>query len=269
MSNFNHIITCVPLQKDTMWLECTSQTESPGYTGSFTGNRKALLISDTGGVVVNTPKFIANENKEIRNTKGDLNEKGDLLINNKVIYTGLLQEYHHSLLNDYSEADRIKMLNKEIDLPTYNIDKLELKEIKGRIPAIVENIDITANSYAALTGKRMFIMPNIFNKKLKLPSDKPRMFDIVFNKAYQEIDSLEIKVPTGYVLEMMPRNIEINNKFGRYKITYSFGSDIIKTIRFYEQETNHFPPSDYSELVKFYEDMSKADRARVVLVKKD
>jgi len=68
---------------------------------------------------------------------------------------------------------------------------------------------------------------------------------------------------------MLPKTNEINNKFGKYKITYSFSNDNLKTIRFFEQETNSFPPSDYPELVKFYDEMSKSDRAKVVLVKKD
>jgi len=269
VSKFNHIITCVPLPKDTMWLECTSQTVSAGFTGLFTGNRQALLVTDSGGVVVNTPRFIAKENLEIRNTNAELNEKGDLTIKNKTIYTGILQEYHHALLTELSEEQRLKILNKELDLPTYTIDKLELKEVKDKNPKIIENIDISASSYAAVSGKRMFVAPNIFNKKQKLANEKPRVFDIIYKKAYTEIDSIDIKVPIGFSLEMMPKNIDIKNKFGVYKISYNFKGDVIKTMRYYQQEVNSFPASDYTDLVKFYDEMYKADRAKVVLVKKE
>jgi hypothetical protein len=110
-----------------------------------------------------------------------------------------------------SEEQRLKILNKELDLPTYTIDKLELKEVKDRNPKIIETINITASSYAAVSGKRMFVIPNIFKKEQKLVNDKPRMFDIVYKKAYTEIDSTDIKVPTGYVVEMMPKNTDIKN----------------------------------------------------------
>jgi hypothetical protein len=95
------------------------------------------------------------------------------------------------------------------------------------------------------------------------------MFDIIYKKAYTEIDSTDIKVPAGYVVEMMPKNIDIKNKFGVYKISYNFSGDVIKTIRYYEQEVSSFPASDYTNLVKFYDEMYKADRAKVVLVKKE
>ena len=264
---FNHMISCVPMENDTIWLECTSQTTSAGYMGLFTGNRTALMITDDGGVVVHTPKFVANENKVVRNINAAIDETGTLKLNAISKLTGTEQEDEHSLLNDFNEEQRIKYLNKVYDLPTYSIDKIEYKETKAKVPVIDETLAITAPSYANITGKRMFVVPNLLTKEMKLDNTKPRVFDIVYRRAYKNIDSIEITIPNGYTLEMMPKNINTTNKFGVYKIEYSFSNNTIKVVRYYEQNVNPFPASDYPSLVDFYEQMAKADRAKIVFVK--
>ncbi len=269
MVKFNHIVTCVPMNKDTLWLECTSQTASPGYMGTFTGNRKAIAITDSGGVVVSTPKFIANQNKEIRKINATIDDKGNLNLASNCILSGIKQEFAHSLLHDATEEQRIRYLNKYLKLPTYTVNNYNFKETKGRVPTIVETLDITAPSYASISGKRMFVVPNLLSKQSKLDSDKTRLFDIVYRTAFIDIDSIEIKIPLGYNIEMIPKNVDITNKFGKYKINYTFLNGIIKVYRYYEQSTDKFPASDYKELLKFYDEMYKADRAKMVLVKQE
>ncbi|MGH2646040.1 MAG: DUF3857 domain-containing protein, partial [Ginsengibacter sp.] len=73
-NSFNHVILCVPGQKDTTWLECTSNTTDFGELGTFTENRNALLITPNGGVLVSTPKSKPSENTFACTTKVTLND---------------------------------------------------------------------------------------------------------------------------------------------------------------------------------------------------
>ncbi|RZL00846.1 MAG: hypothetical protein EOO89_30340, partial [Pedobacter sp.] len=190
---FNHVIACVPDGKDTTWLECTSQTESAGYMGSFTGNRKALLLSNEGGQVVNTPFYTLKDNLQLRKINGVVTDDGTLLVDVSTRFTGQQQESQHGLMHGASPEQRERYLNNAINLATYKVEKSEYKEQKGKIPAINEYLKITAPHYASVSGKRLFIVPNIFNRDgAKLSTDEPRKFDIRFDFPYRDVDTIHI-----------------------------------------------------------------------------
>src|SRR6185312_11941569 len=61
-NQFNHVIAAALAGRDTVWLECTSQTLPPGYLSSFTADRNGLLLDDSGGHLVHTPVYGLPEN---------------------------------------------------------------------------------------------------------------------------------------------------------------------------------------------------------------
>jgi hypothetical protein len=77
---FNHVICAVPLQKDTIWLECTDQYLPAGYLGVFTANRYGLFIDDNGGTLVHTPAYLLKYNTSIRKLSAVMDLDGNLQI---------------------------------------------------------------------------------------------------------------------------------------------------------------------------------------------
>ncbi|HRH47176.1 MAG TPA: DUF3857 domain-containing protein [Panacibacter sp.] len=267
---FNHAVTCVPNGKDTIWLECTSQTEAAGFMGSFTGDRKALLIAEDGGHVVNTPTYTSNDNLQLRKINASIDEAGNLVSDVNTHFTGIQQELQHSLIHNASKEQRTKYLNSVINLPTYNVDKYDYKEQPGIIPAIDEYLHITSPGYATVSGKRLFVQPNLFNKSTtKLSKDSVRKFPIEYPNAYKDADTINITIPAGYIPEAIPSNTSISNKFGTYSISFKVTGDQIEVLRVQIRDRARYPASDYPDLVKFYDDIYKADRSRIVFIKKE
>jgi hypothetical protein len=254
----NHVILTVPLEKDTLWLECTDQYTSAGYMGSFTDDRYALMIKDDGGYLIKTPKYTDNDNLQIRTVNAIVNEKGDLSTDIKTHYTGL-------------EQDKLsEKLKTDIDLPTYDIKSFNYTQHRNIIPSIDEQLNIVANNYATVSGKRLFIAPNILSRnEIKLNSTDIRMLDILYDHSFKHIDTVNIQIPSGYTVEAMPKDVIINNKFGSYEIHFKTEEQKISCTRLYKRSEGRFPASDYTELVKFYDDMYKADCSRIVFIKKE
>jgi len=268
-NQFNHVIACVPGPKDTIWLECTDQTVSPGYMGDFTGNRKALLISESGGYVVKTPNYTSGDNLQLRKVDAIIDANGNLTADVKTHFTGTQQDIQHDLMHNHNNEEREKYLNNALNLATYKVEKNDYHEIKGKIPVIDEYLKIVSDNYAAVTGKRMFVLPDLFNRGRKLSTDKPRQFDIEFRFSFKDADTIHIKIPEGYNVESMPKDVTISNKFGKYSISYKVSGNAIDLLRVNERNAGTYPASDYADLAKYFDDIYKADRSKIVLVKKE
>jgi hypothetical protein len=266
----NHVVACVPLGKDTMWLECTSQTVPAGYQGEFTGDRKAILIDENGGHIVNTTRYTVDDNLQYRTVNAAIDAEGNLDAQVNTRFSGTQMETPHQLMFEVSKDWREKYLNEALNLPTYQVEKSNYEEVKGSTPLVKEDLHVLSAGYASVTGKRFFVTPNLFNRTgTRFSPDSVRKYDIVFPDSFRDIDSIVIKIPAGYSPESMPANTTLDSRFGKYKTSCKVEGDKISYYRFMERTAGHFPPADYQELVKFQEQIYKNDRTRIVFVKKD
>ena len=269
-TQFNHMVLCVPFVKDTLWLECTSQSDPAGYMGGFTGNRKALAITEEGGKLVGTPRYGLDENLQLRKIKAVLDGEGNLQAVIHTIYKAQQQDYVFSMLNMLSKDRVKKMLNEELDFSTYDINDFSYKAKKETLPEVEEELKLSVSGYATVSGKRLFILPNLMTRSSHHPIDAAeRTVDYVFDYAYRDIDSVEITIPAGYSLESLPEEKKIETAYGNYhSIVKVEGSKII-----YYRKLDHFAgryaAKEGEALEKFFTDIYKADRSRVVLVKKE
>lgn len=268
---FNHAILCVPNNGDTVWLECTSQTSAPGYMGGFTGNRHALLITEDGGVLVKTPHYGVKENLQQRIINARIDEEGTLDLSTHSVFKGIQQDDLHMIVNQLS-PEKVKeyYLERGLNFGTYEILKFEYKELKKELPEMHESLALKVNNYATVSGKRLFIIPNVMSRfSEKLRSEQERKYDLNLRLAYTDEDKVEIEIPAGYALESAPKDMELRSKFGVYSSSVRLEGNKIKYARSLVHYSGRFPRTDYEELVKFYDAIYKADRNKLVMVKSE
>ena len=216
-----------------------------------------------------TPRYGLKENQQVRTVKGKVNEQGDLEAAVHTTYTGMQQDDLHMLINNVSKDKVKEILNRALGLSTYNINTFDYKENKSALPSLEENLDLTINSYATITGKRLFITPNLLNRStLKLTVEEERTHDIDLSYAYRDVDSVTIEIPEGFTVEALAPNTKLETKFGSYSYTTVVSGNQITCVRKQEQYTGRFPAVDYPELVTYINAITKADQSRIVFVKK-
>lgn len=267
-SQFNHVILCVPLPKDTLWLECTSQTTAAGYSGSFTGGRHALLVTPDGGKLVKTQFYKAVDNAQKRNIKVLLDETGNGKATITTVYTGEQQEARSEVAHSLKPEEQKKWLYKQVKVPSYEILNFAFKEQKMRLPVVTEELELSLRQCATISGKRMFLSPNLMSKWTYVPPrPEQRKTAVVRQMAFFDSDSVIFELPVGYTLEYQPQDVVHKSEFGEYTASVKVDGQQVTYTRTMQMNDGRFSPESYAMLVEFLNNIVKADGDKMVFVK--
>ncbi len=270
--HFNHVITCVPLEKDTLFLECTSQTNSLGYQGSFTGNRKALLIMPDGGKLVNTVAYAPADNAQLRKGVVRIDEDGNAEVVVSTTYTGIQQERRNNVMNTMNKEDQKNWLIDHITIPSFELQEFSFSAKKARLPEVEEKLKIKAKKLITQSGPRLFLTPNLMTNFMKIPfMDKERKSDLFLTpNAYNfhDADTLTYELPKNYEPEFLPEPVKISSKFGEYTAETIMKDGKLMYYRNVVIKSGTYPKADYKEWAEFIKKVLKSDRATVVFTQK-
>jgi hypothetical protein len=266
----NHVIVAVPNQADTLWLECTSQTNPFGYLGGFTGNRKAFMLTENGGVWANTPRYTHDHNSQIRVADVFVDAAGDAKSKVKTTYSGL--QYENNNLNfivNSSYEDQKKWILKTTSIPSFDLGSFTMNNQKDKIPSVVVDLDLTLRRYSTLSGKRLFITPNLMNRVTFIPEKVENRKTNVFRRmGYTDLDSIRYHMPEGIYPEFLPEPVKINSRFGEYEVTVQIDEGDVVYVRKMKVFKGEYPAESYNELIDFYKSVNKADNMKLVFLTK-
>ncbi|PWK17465.1 uncharacterized protein DUF3857 [Arcicella aurantiaca] len=264
---FNHVILCVPMKTDTVWLECTSQTNPFGYLGTFTSDRYALLATPEGGKLVKTTTYKATDNQQNRKIEVNLADDGNATAEATTIFTGILQEDYADMTTVLSIDDQKKALYKTIAIPSFELNKFSIQEEKKRIPSATVKLSLAVRKCASKSGTRMFLNPNLMSVENSIPptSDKPRVHEVELKNTYIETDTVTYILPKNIQVEAKPEAVKLESKFGTYYAENQIKDGKLFYIRKFVRNRGKYPATAYAEMIDFYKKIAKADKSQVVL----
>ncbi len=264
----NHIILALPTDKETLWLECTSQIQPFGFQGDFTDDRNVLMVKPDGGEIVKTKTFTEADN--LKTTKGSYEITAEGEFTGKVQIISKALRYDSSFGKErLSKEDQIKNYKEEFS----NINNLSIKKISfnNNQNSIVftEDLELEAEGYAQNSGGKLLFVLNAFDQNSYIPKKhKTREFPFEIERGYTNESEIEITIPDGFIVEAKPDGITLDTEFGTYKIEFLAQSQhkvickrklIIKK-GFYDKVK-------YESYRKFREAIAKNDNSKIVITK--
>lgn len=267
-NQFNHAILCVPAQKDTMWLECTSRTNDFGVLGSFTENRNALLITEDGGQLVATPKSKSSENIFAASTIVALKEDGSGIAKIRIEVKGeYKQEFIHYLLEEKKDDQKDFLINK-IGLKQPDDFTVSKNDTADKFLAVVECEFEKIPEFTV--GSKMFLRKRIYKLfAAPLPKSTGRKFDFYFKCPFEKTDTTLYKLPPGYIADGLPEAKKISCDYGEYSTKYWYNKEenTVYSSAKLLLRNNKIPASKYAEVKSFFDNVEN-DEAQNIVVKK-
>ena len=267
-NGFNHVIVCVPQQKDSIWLECTSNTTEFGVLGNFTENRYALLITEKGGKLVATPKSKASDNIFSTSSVIDLTADGSGTVQVTLNTTGEYKQELMQYLGNQKQDDQKKFLVNYMDY--MQPDDFEI------------NFDL-ANKHAATTmtmsigkipeftaGKKSFLNPRIYKIwSSELPKAEHRTQDFYFEHPFIKTDTTIYKLPEGYAMETLPKAKKIIFEYGSFTCSYEFdeSNKSIRSVARLELNEYKIPATKFLATKNFFNEVLGEYTEKMVIKK--
>ena len=265
----NHIILNIPLENDTIWLDCTSSLNPMNYLGSFTDDRNVIIIEEGKGTIVKTPKYGSTDNLTSTYSNIEIRDDGAIHLKSEKIYKGLniekilgLNKLTTEEIKDYLKEKRYQDLNNiAVQSTSYSLSEYE--------PIASETIDIRFDRHAEISGNYLFVPLSFEYFDIPtLPKDKVRVNPIEFTRGTTYKSELKIKMPEGYK-SMQCNKTEIKSKYGYYTsecIVQHDGQISINKAFILNEGT--YLAEEYNDIKKFMDQCLKIERTPLALEKK-
>ncbi|HEY5917510.1 MAG TPA: hypothetical protein VIU13_08925, partial [Chryseolinea sp.] len=227
-------------------------------------------ITENGGKLVHTTRYTATQNLQTRHAEVDVTRTGDAKAKVKTTYSGLQYEngkLHFVLNNQYDEQK--KWIQKNTSIPNFDVTSFVMIDKKDKIPSATVKAELDLRRFATVSGKRIFLTPNLMNRSAFIPEKlETRRTNVVLKSAYSHVDTISYRLPEGIYPEFMPPPAKLTSRFGEYEATFTLDQDNLIYIRKLKVNKGEFPAESYNELVEFYRNVNKADNTKMVFLSK-
>lgn len=258
MNQLNHVVLMVPIENDTMWIECTNPHFPIGYAPSGWAGHEAILIKPEGGQLVQVPAVPDSLNREIATYNITLDATGNAHVCGRSFSTGRCfeQDAHFERLND---DDRRKSLLRSIRLPKASILSLDAHTQETTFSLFFE---AETEGYARISGTRMFVPLSPYSFPAMNNGKEPAHIIDLTGEGYMHTDTIRFSIPDGWKVESLPRAKTEITPFGNNMLNISAEGQYITVIVSSSFISNVYPLEYYDSWIDF-------QKSRIALTKKD
>ncbi|MEQ9412669.1 MAG: hypothetical protein RIF39_02490, partial [Cyclobacteriaceae bacterium] len=174
-----------------------------------------------------------------------------------------------SFISNSNIDDQKKWIEQSVSLPSFKIQNFAFENFSPGAPKVIMNYSLSAERLASVSGKRLFLSPNLLGKMpIQYSSPEDRKTDVIVGEAIVEFDSIEFSLPERIYPEFIPEGKFLSNQFGEYEVSYSFSEGKMIYYRKFILNQGRYSVDDYEELCAFNREVTRSDNTKIAFLTK-
>lgn len=262
----NHVILYVPTEKGNIWLENTSQKIAFDHLSYNTMDRNVVMVMDNGIEIKDTPKSLAEDNKEILRIKANISADNNLDVTSSFSYSGGLYDMSMALLSltPIEQKDALKHRYDNLQFSNIDIQNLTNDRNNGQI-----NFDLNfkAVNYSKSLGSDIYFRAIPFldsdfyleNAERKMPIEIP----FGFTDDYE----IEYSIPENYKFSDQIAPVKIDSEFGSFSMEFIPQDKKLLVRRKFMLKKGVFAADKIADYINFRKKTNKTDHTKILISK--
>lgn len=263
-NQFNHVFLGIPLEKDTLFLECTNQLSPVNYTGSFTDDRNVLWVMPDGSRIVRSRVYPYDQNVQSTKSTVTIDSVGHADITMESEQKGIF--FDELMLYQMAPADYVKDYNsRKFDFEDFSINDFRYSHPRPKEASFVSAFKVRVNYLLKKIGDRN-IMPVLNVNPVEKHIDKDHVMKYYsVKRGFTLSDEISIKLYGQNWIYNKPEPLKIESPFGSYESAIDLvdGTIVIKRkVIIYKGE---YTDRAYIEFHEFFQKVERFEHRALVL----
>jgi len=286
---FNHVVLAIKLPDEKLYENSGAVVEVPGvgrllvfdptmphttigYLPFYLQNNCGLLVAGENSRLISFPGSFSENPQLLRRGQFALSTDGTLTGEVCETMSGMQAELHRLKLRDVSERERRKEMEKFLagSVGSFVLEKYEYLNLNHPDKNLELRYSFRANNYLNRTGNVFSFRPNVLalleNYDILKQKDE-RKHPVLMAGTVTSLDELEIILPEGYTVEVLPPPVELSNGFAECRSYLELEGGVLKLTRQFVIKGDYLPPERFKEAVEVFRLVSGEERRRLLLKK--
>jgi hypothetical protein len=283
--NFDHVILAIKLPDSVSDAGLYAMYNSPkygrllifdptneyvplGYLPYYEQNNYALIVGPEGGEIAQLPLGVPMSNRVLRTATMKLTPTGTLSGEvNELRSGGPAVSSRQQFLNA-QPGDRQKVVEQFLgnSLSNFSLMGASVGNLNNYDQSLTMQYKFLATDYAQSAGDLLIVRPRVIGgQNFSALGGKKRLYPIEFREATRQDDIYDITLPAGYVVDELPKPVDVSCAYGSYKSEVTVNGNVLRYKRTYTLTDVIVPTDHINDVRDFFRQIDADEKASAVL----